>query len=146
MISVDPGAHPGYAVFDRKVLIHAGTEWVEAWRPYCDELIIEHPTIYPHSKARPNDIVTLAITAGRMAQRVGAEKEIWVLPRQWKGSIPKTRNISDYLCYKRVLAVLTDSENLTLAWALGIIPKAREFDVVDAVGIGLWGLRRFRAI
>jgi hypothetical protein len=144
MISVDPGAHPGYAVFDRKVLIHAGTEWVEAWRPHCDELVIEHPVIYPRSKASPNNIVTLAITAGRMAQRVNAREETWYTPRAWKGQVRKTKRIEDYIIYRRVIHNLSDSENLTLAWVLGIVLKAHEHDVVDAVGLGLHHLARFR--
>lgn len=144
MIAIDPGTHPGFAVFSHGKLIHGSTEWCENWRDCCDELVIERPTIYPHSKARPNDIIVLAISAGRLAEKVGAKKETWYLPRQWKGQIPKTKKITDYIIYKRVLNNLSDTEAQTLAWMLGVAPTGHDHDVVDAVGLGLHHLGRFK--
>jgi hypothetical protein len=137
VISGDPGANPGLGVFGHSSqLIDCGIDWLELWRPYADTLVIEKPTIYPHSKARPNDIVTLAISAGRLAERVDARAEVWVLPRQWKGQIPKTKRLEDYIIYKRVMAALNELERAVLA------QHGSDHNVVDAVGIGLWHLGR----
>lgn len=145
MIAIDPGSRcPGFAVFSNKVLIHGGTEWRAAWLEYNDELVIEKPAIYPHSKARPNDIITLAISAGRLAQQAGAKKETWVLPRSWKGSIPKTRKTADYIIYKRIMNNLSDTEGQTLAWMLGVVAVADENNIIDAVGLGMYHLGRLK--
>lgn len=143
MISVDPGSNcPGFAVFCEKKLLHGGVEWNPKWGYYNDLLVIEKPTIYPRSDARPNDIVTLAISAGRLANTVAAKEERWVLPRQWKGQIPKTKKTEDYIIHKRIMKALADAEETTYLWVLATLKEADENNFVDAVGLGLHHLKR----
>lgn len=145
MLAIDPGAHPGFALFDDEdnELSECSNEFSEA---YISEsrVVCERPTIYPHSKADPNNIITLAITAGMLVERCSNVDPVvvWVLPRSWKGSIPKTKKLKDYVIYRRLDQILNAEEKEELAATLSRIPAKDGFDVVDAVGIGLHDLGR----
>jgi len=139
LLAIDPGEHSGYAWFEDGILVACGVRIGELEK-FADKLVIEKPTIYQHSKARPNDIVTLAITAGRLAERAEAWSESWVLPRQWKGQIEKTKLLKDYIVYKWIKRILSAEELAVLEAALR---ENNVHDIVDAVGIGLHDLKRF---
>jgi len=145
VLAIDPGAHPGFAIFDDEdnELSECSNEFSEA---YINEsrVVCERPTIYPHSKADPNRIITLAITAGGLVERCSNAHPVvvWRLPREWKGQIPKTTSLKNYVIYRRVLKALNVDERKELADTLADISAADAFDVVDAVGIGLHDLGR----
>ncbi len=129
MISIDPGKHTGWAWFldEKLIACGLGRPEVRGEVPLDDLAVIERPTIYPRSPVPPNDIIELAITAGRIA--AGFERVEWVLPRRWKGTIPKA------IMGERILAKLTPAE-------LARIPSGARHDVIDAIGLGLWYLKR----
>lgn len=148
MLAIDPGTHsPGFAHFDveSKELTWCTHDLDEHPGAQFSTIVCEKPFIYPRSPVNPNHIITLAISAGLL---VGAAKAIepkaevvWVLPRVWKGQIPKTKKLKNYIVYKRIVDTLNKFENKELARAIAAAPKA-EFDIADAVGIGLFALKR----
>lgn len=97
--------------------------------------------IYPGGRQEvpPNDLITLAVRAGEVGgafRALGAVVD-YVLPRTWKnGPIPKD------VMHKRILRRLDDAERALIDVAgRGMAPSKRH-NMLDAVGIGLWGLRR----
>ena len=107
-------------------------------RDDCSRVVFESPVIYPKSKAPPNDIMHLYGAVVAMAQ-VCAEYFVraeFVEPRKWKGNVPKA------VFGERIESRLTPKEH-QLAH-LERFPKTKRHDVVDAIGIGLWWLRRLK--
>jgi hypothetical protein len=137
MIAVDPGNSTGIAVFANDHLTHV---WhvsdmgeAEIMAPLEGErVIIERPTIYPKMRVPPNDILTLAIRVGRYQEWYESQgaRVTLVEPRTWKGQVPKP------IHHKRILAKLFTNE----LRALG--EYRTQIDVLDAVGLGLWALKR----
>ena len=99
-------------------------------------VVCELPQVYPHSKVDPNDLVRLAVRVGELkalAEHMGATVTL-VLPRQWKGSVPKT------IHGRRIQGQLSP-------WERGIysaVPCAasKRHNVLDAIGLGIWFLQR----
>lgn len=145
VLAIDPGTHPGFALFSEGRLVACDT--TGACADIVDSLVIERPMVYPHSAVPPNDVVSLAITAGRLAERyipITCAVPQWVFPRQWKGQVPKpkSRKWKDYVVHKRILAVLDESERRTYETALAAV-FATNCDLTDAVGLGLWSIERY---
>ncbi len=129
LLAIDPGAHPGFAVFDRgQSLVACSTDTALIDKYSYDIVVCERPMIYPRSHARPNDIVTLAISAGRYVALAKGKTEFWYQPRQWKGQVDKK------IMQQRILRLLWPEE-------LKLVKDANH-DVFDAVGIGLFHLKR----
>lgn len=136
LLAVDPGACAGYAYFTNGTLFAAGLLPCELL-PHV--LVIEIPQIYTlrTSKADPNDIITLAVSAGEVIGRVqarGCQRVIRVRPHEWKGAIPKEVH------HARLLKSLTPRER-RIVEALKL-PKSKVHNVWDAIGIGKWALER----
>jgi hypothetical protein len=138
--SIDPGKpkrkHLGRALFENRQLTRCGI-WdlfTPAWA--CTACRIEKPIIYPRSPVPPNDILELAIDAGRAAQAVGWECVRWVLPRTWKG----TQDAEIFL--PRVIATLTDTERRVYFGTADRLAVSYHEHVICAIGIGLWHLGR----
>lgn len=141
LIAIDPGNTTGWATFDPTtgLLHYAGTTSVQSWlavdeRPYST-LVIEIPQVYraSQSKGDPNDLIKVAVQAGQWIERfscTGAAVRR-VLPNEWKGQVPKTVH------NKRVLACLTEDEKTR------ILPSL-DHNMVDAIGLGLFHLKRLR--
>lgn len=143
LLAIDPGSYTGWALFDENILGHFLCEcglviparWdtlvslASQWEP---SVIIEEPTIYPHSKARPADVMALQLKVGQLKGRfeaIGCQVEL-VQPRTWKRQVPKPiHNI-------RTLKALSDAERR--------IAKGKRHDVIDAIGLGLWKLGRMK--
>lgn len=136
MITIDPGVHgSGFAIWSGSKLVNVLYEKPNPMEGrFMEPITIEVPQIYPGSKSKgnPNDLIRLAFEAGRIAGMAPAC--VTVLPRQWKGTIKKE------VMLRRILSKLTDEE-LAMLKALKL-PKSKEKEVVDAVGIGLWKLGR----
>jgi hypothetical protein len=146
--AIDPGLTSGWAQFTAKKLSGAGVfrehDYPAVWhRGYEQTLVIEVPRIYPHrSKGDPNDIVQLALTVGEIRghYRPQVTRIVETYPASWKGQVPKE------IHHARVLKQLADDETRILA------PHARRFskthphgfdhNLLDAVALGLWFLRR----
>lgn len=139
LLSIDPGAFTGWALFEDRTLIGCGFVTPSNWgdlvvsaSPTKADILLEEPTIYPYSKARPADIMALQLKVGELKGRfeaVGCLVEL-VQPRSWKGSVPKpVHNM-------RTFKALTDEERR--------LAEGKRHDVLDAIGLGLWFLKRIR--
>lgn len=102
-----------------------------------NEAMIEVPRVYPKGHTpNPNDLIPVAVVAGvfgRVLAGKGARVR-FVAPKTWKGSVPKVVHNN------RVMKKLTGAE-LRVLDDCGA-PASLRHNVVDAVGIGLWTLRR----
>jgi hypothetical protein len=102
------------------------------------KVVIEKPVIYRPRlmKGDPNDLIVLALLAGRYQERALNDKATveLVTPHEWKGSVSK--EISN----RRVLKKLK-SEELAVLNAVKCAESARH-NVIDAIGIALWKLGR----
>lgn len=147
--SVDPGTREsGVALWDavsgrltHAFLIKAGgwiamASAVKEAIPACDRLVIEIPQIYVRSRSKgdPNDLIKLAACAGAIVGRLPSGVEILCArPADWKGQTPKEVTRS------RCLTALSPDEIRSVR-----LPSAKglQHNVWDAVGLGLWYLRR----
>lgn len=141
--AVDPGVTTGYCLIDTT----QGLQWADAlahddrhaWLKFrgASSSIVEKPMIYPVSKARPADIITLAVRAGEAGGRFAAINipTRYVLPHEWKRSMPKN------ICHARILSKLTDTEKAV--WRdLDRLPESKRHNAYDAVGIALFATGR----
>lgn len=145
-LSIDPGVDTGWALWSWPLcqLISAGIGHPPVELAY--RLAVEKPQVYPQSPVPPNDLITLAMKAGRY---VGAFEgatappsllleTITVLPHEWKGNIPKD------ICEARIRRALTIPELHVATSAELEVPKSLRNNMWDAIGIGLFVWRKVR--
>ncbi len=136
LLAIDPGARTGWAVFREAQLVSCGLTTPAKWSMLdgCSDgkpdVVIEEPTIYPHSKANPADVMSLQLKVGELKGRFEAVgcKVTLVQPRTWK------RQVTKQICHMRAAKVLTDAERSLAATA--------NHDTWDAIALGLWYLKR----
>jgi hypothetical protein len=132
-LTIDPGIATGWALWSAVRLLECGLGTPPA-RADLEAVWIESPVIYPHSRARPNDILKLARDAGAHAGlylSLGVNVR-FVEPARWKGQVPKT------IHHARVWSQLQPGEqSIVHEGCLGVAPSKRH-NVLDAVGMGLW--------
>ena len=158
LIAIDPGVHGCGVAF----LIN-GKLKVAYYIPTAEEcplhsfdihaadatevvFILEKPQIYKTRllKGDPNDLIDVAVAGGEMlgklrtiarchvpVHRIAVEK---IKPALWKKQLPKE------VVQERVKPKLTPQE---LAVVVKPKPASLMHNVWDAVGIGLWGVKRF---
>jgi hypothetical protein len=134
LVSIDPGNNTGIAVWEDGRMVQAYLVQDSAPSAAClgAETVVEIPRIYPTGKGKgdPNDLIQVAYVAGRIS--AGASRVVKVYPYQWKGQVDQE------ILERRILERLTQ-------WELREIPrlpKSTLHNVTDAVGIGLWYLKR----
>jgi hypothetical protein len=142
LLAIDPGAKSGYAVFVQGAnfwYVHnalVASPATSLWPEHdFDFVVIENPVIYPHSKARPADILKLSRIVGRYEERYGPRAKYGVHlvePRQWKGTIDGD------IMTRRIEANLSALDRLALT---EILPGVRH-NALDAIGLGFWALRQ----
>jgi hypothetical protein len=144
-IAVDPGgAVLAWAVFRDGVLVACGLHRTkekdtfaraQVHRGFVDTLkelyetniVVSEAMWYAKRRgARPQDIINLNLIAGAVATE-------WVLPHAWKGMVAKE------IHQPWVWAELQESEKEIVR---AVKPDYLRHNAVDAVGIGLWRLRR----
>ncbi len=146
LLAIDPGANQGWALFMEGIPkgTRAKTEWhlykcgldVVPMEIHPGAVVIEKPVIYPHSKSRPNDIITLAIAAGvsigqLMGRWEGLEDKVrWIEPRLWKGTINKA------VMTQRIMNLLHPREQGMISQLA--IPASKLNNVLDAIGLGFY--------
>lgn len=143
-VSIDPGAATGWAIWNLSSLVECGLgdprlslkHIVHADHPIdvVNDVWIEWPVIYPRSKVRPNDILTLARCAAEFG---GGYKALgvavhYVEPATWKGQLPKEVH------HPRVWAALRDTERALVDEACQGMAPSKRHNVLDAVGLGQW--------
>ena len=155
LLSIDPGfRYFGYAILSEEELLYADISKTESedWDKWSNQppsflnvaeialnyewaekkAVIEYPKVH-RDTPNPEAIVKLAAASGAytaLLQAAGFHVE-WVEPRAWKGTVPKA-----IMC-KRILAKLDKNE-------YGRIKNPKDHNIIDAVGIGLWKIRKNR--
>jgi hypothetical protein len=143
LLTIDPGANTGIAIWHQRTLIRADLINLESSRDQTKiadliafrsstpvRTVIEIPIVYLGSKSKvnPNDLIRLTYRAGALG---GFEAET-ITPVAWKGNVP------DEIIYNRILSKLSDEEKQ-------VIPnrgKSVLHNTLDAIGIGLKKLGR----
>lgn len=137
LVSIDPGATSGVAEFVGGVLVASEAIKQDKLQDYlkkvsAKEVVVEYPVWYPEgrSKSTPNDLIRLSFRAGLAASVVvfNGAFLIEVKPAEWKGQIP------DDILYRRIDKKLSEEE---------LKIRKSNHNARDAVGIGLWRLKRF---
>ncbi len=138
LTSIDPGGWAGYARWQGFKLQEVGRYTEEYFFRGLGHCVCEHPRIYPMGKSssRPNDIIQLAITAGRQSAPWCQEDITWFAPHEWKGQVPED------ILERRILSALSPEEKGILNTVLLSTPKGYRHNLTDAVGIGLVYLKR----
>lgn len=143
VIAVDPGKVSGWAVFVDGQL-HAAGSFDGDFHPYLGKtpvpqyrgpihLVVE----LPHQgagKADKGDIIRLSVRAGMVIAAMGYPERTEIPANEWKGTVPKDMH------GRRILDALLVPERLVLDRA-GFL---KNHNVIDAVGLGLWKLRRMQ--
>lgn len=157
MLCVDPGLRGcGVAIFDGARLTTAGyVKNPSAGRGYSaasalaraiqhrvvtyhyDIALVEYPRAYGsvHAKGDPNDLLDVAAVGSAVAMLFEPEKIESVFPSDWKGNVKKS------IMLVRIAEKLTDEERAVVQKT----NKSDTEDILDAIGIGLWKLRRLNA-
>lgn len=142
VLAIDPGADMGWAMFESGNLTECGLahEPLAPWKS-ADLLVIERPQHYPGGvKCDPNDLITLAIKVGRVEAFVSARLLLEVVPRRWKGTVPKD------IIAQRVHTALRGpygsgpTQYSVFLRGVNPVPKGKQHNVIEAVGLGLWFL------
>jgi hypothetical protein len=145
LVTIDPGVHSGWALWGLHGLIACGLgdprscklHRVTSDDPDVDtirDVWIERPVVYPHSPVRPNDLITLALDAGRWAgiyEACGVEAH-FVTPAEWKGQVPKA------IHHARIWGVLSAEAQEVVEKGCRKLAPSKRHNVLDAVGLGLW--------
>ena len=107
----------------------SATRWLAGRE--VDRLICEKPSFWRQGGVRgnPNDILDLMATNGSLFAQIPAKMRLYATVTQWKKQVPKK------VMGERILAKLSEEEAALLG------PKP-DHNVLDAVGIGLWDLKR----
>lgn len=130
VIGVDPGLDTGVAAIKDGVLDYAGLTDPHHMSYHVNtHVFIECPRIYPTGTPNPNDLITLAVMVGEYKEYFRSAASVTlVFPQNWKGQLPKA------VTEQRVRARFPDVDR----WLVGI-PKGKQHNVLDAVGIACYG-------
>lgn len=155
LVVFDPGGKLGYAVFVHGRLVACGHGKhrqhlaVPVWKYSKGGIfLVERPKSYPGKKSKqdPNALMQTDFRAGELTQlyrMCGYEVEEVCPPNAWKGTIGKPEAGEQYEIERRVLERL-DEEELELLYQNSSAKSGKLDDnMIDAIGIGLWRLRRW---
>lgn len=116
--------------------------------PPAHVFVVENQQAYGQGKADPNDLIRLSHVAGAAAGAAAfrAGRVLFPRPRVWKGGVPKgvhQGRVLDQIGWgyqfngpKRPVTKVEVPEGVKL---LGEIPEEHWSEVVDAIGLALWG-------
>jgi len=100
-------------------------------------VVIEYPEQYAYSPAPRSAVQGLAYTGGALTYmfhyHLSASVQL-VLPKEWKGQVPKD------IFLKRIEGRLTEQESIILDSKK--FSQSKRHNVVDAIGLGLYYLKR----
>jgi hypothetical protein len=136
LVAIDPDCDLfGWALFDDGILFNcdvAITPYLPTFAGFIN-YVCEIPEDRPGTRYRKNDIIRLALAAGRI---VGARQCKFVTPTEWKGQVPKAVH------HRRMRGVMSKDELFTLDTALENTKRGAHPEILDAVALGLTELGR----
>ena len=146
LIAIDPGKCTGLALFENGELKRAdasGTSFDEIMklnefyaRGMVSKAVLEIPQVYDRKnwKGSPNDLIKLSIVAGKWALWLEARGFCvdYITPHRWKGN--RSKEADNNYTMKRL-------EGPEVA-VIPSLPKYKKHNVLDAIGLGLWALKR----
>ena len=132
-LAIDPGADTGWALYSNDgVLMDCGL----GVPPYdrADRAVLEVPQVYPKSPVNPNNLITLALRAGRHIEAVESRGGTirTFLPHEWKQSISKEAH------HARLWHSLGAAEQKVVHDAGLKYPGSKRHNILDAVALGQW--------
>lgn len=148
-VSIDPGKHAcGWALWLPGIsgaLVDAGL-----WAPRVGDLTLPPPldlsveTVYLESmeirgtgsKTPPADLLRVEGTGHLLTGWLRPRRLVTWTASAWKGSVPKD------IHHPRIRHALGPDETAILERAIKAAPKTNAKEILDAVGIGLYGLGR----
>jgi hypothetical protein len=136
LATCDPGRFAGLAAFGDGVLRWCSLNVApDSHTGPFDRLVIEIPNANEKRKKKidPQDLITLAISAGRWIERIPHSALTQEFPSEWKAGTPKEMHNG------LVLQALDPFERAVFARCMQEqhVPKGKLNNVVDAIGIGL---------
>lgn len=143
LLAIDPGRDTGWAEFTAdKKLYDCGVGDPRLRTSVPENVVIELPQIYrmSHNKkdVDPNDLIKVAVQVGEYKQFFSAPcmgRVLLVWPAAWKGQTPK------HIHNQRVYTWLSPVEQ-ELVHQRGLRHGAKTHNMIDAVGLGCWFLKR----
>ena len=143
MMSVDPGTkETGWAAWEDGAMVLCGLargrNWIQTVRAIpqiqVNDLWLEDQQIYRNSGVDAHSLLAVSRVVGAVAFHVPAKKIELVRPAVWKGQVPKE------ICNRRTFSRLTPREKILIE--LANCPESLKHNLLDAVGIGLWAIKR----
>lgn len=151
LICFDPGSDCGYSVFIKEILVACGygkhakflSEPVWEGDLKGGVFLVERPKSYPGKRrlVNPNSLMQTEFRAAELTQLYrmqGMVCEEVSPPSVWKG------NLEHDLVEERMFECLLPEERSLIYQAKSARSKKLDHNMVDAVSIGLWRLRRWR--
>jgi len=141
LLTIDSGADLGWALFDphTRLLAQCGfRNYPKTFIQPLTRLVIEKPHT-GNTGARKKDVITLAVRAGEVGGLLRYLTKVepeYITPNAWKGSTPKKISV------ERTRAKLCMRELSVLELNCGKLSLTKEHNVLDAIGIGLYALKR----
>lgn len=152
LVSLDPGKRAsGYAIWVDRELAACGLakqagDLLYHWASYPDRAcfgrswpgaaIMEMPKIYDRRrwKGNPNDLIPISAAGALMLGALRPNVFAVVIPEDWKGQVPKeVQNNRDRKALSAAELAVLDSAP---------VAASKLHNVIDAIGIGLWALKR----
>ena len=101
-------------------------------------VVSEFPQVYAAGKSKgdPADLLELAAVVGMLAAALKAPRFSVVLPRAWKGNVPKD------IMARRILAGVTGESLAAYNRDIARVPPYLRHNVIDAVGIAKWAAKK----
>lgn len=145
-VSIDPGKHVcGWALWADRDLVDAGI-----WAPRAGDLILPPPLgiqaqiVYleameirgTKSKTPPVDLLAVEGAGHLFAGLLRPRRLVTWTATTWKGGVPKETH------HARIRHAFEPAETAILERAIKAAPRTNAKEILDAVGIGLYGLGR----
>ncbi len=158
LLAIDPGANTGWAVFDSCRRLSAcglfdGEKYTSL--PAADagsRVLVECPKLRPRGEKNPNSILLVARSAGEFGGRYSRCTVEYLTPNDWKGSTSKGidhRRTFSKLAPEELRALVSGclglsprSAPINEAIAAGLSESDKRANILDAIGIGLFGVGR----
>lgn len=144
LVAIDPGkVNMGWAQYQDGQLVGCGLTHAHSPVAHArglahlaepDVLVLEQ--MVPRDLPNAADLIAVAHSGAYVAGTLRPAAFLWPTALEWKGSVPKR------IHHDRIAKILSPAERAVVAEAAVRHAASLLHNVWDAVGLGLWGLRR----